>query len=154
MASIQCEGTHSLGIGFSWLKKANNRPKATWNMSQCETATYLSHLYSLSLAYSNISYTSQLHVIVSVFCLAIFCIPPLHVHFISTCAFLKYICFISACSDWHTALPGGFALYRVCTLQYFTSCVCMHIDVVNIHPARTESLACMRTCVYYNELAL
>ena len=55
-----------------------------------------------------------LHVIVSVFCLAILRIPPLHVHFISVCAFSKTR-FISACSDWHTALRcqvlrQGFAL--------------------------------------------
>ena len=46
-ASIQCKGTHSLGIGFFG---------ATWNTSQCETATYLSLAAAL----------------VSVSCLAIF----------------------------------------------------------------------------------
>ena len=59
-ASVQCEGTHSLGIGFSRFKKANHRLKATWNTSQCETATYL----FLSAA------------LVSVPCPAIFCIRP------------------------------------------------------------------------------
>ena len=48
-------------------------------------------------------------VIVSVFCLAIFCISLLHVHFISVCAFSKTR-FISTCSDWHTVLRRGFAL--------------------------------------------
>ena len=27
--------------GFSWFQKANNRPKATWNMSEYETTTYI-----------------------------------------------------------------------------------------------------------------
>ena len=58
-ASAQFEGTYCLiGIRFSWFEKANDRPKATWNTNQCETATYL----SLSAAP------------VSVPCLAIFCI--------------------------------------------------------------------------------
>ena len=58
-ASVQCEGTHSLGI--VGLKKANNMPRATWNTSQCDTTTYL----SLSAA------------LLSVSCLAIFCIRPI-----------------------------------------------------------------------------
>ena len=64
-ASVQCEGTHNLGIGFSRFKKANNRPRATWNTSQCEIATYCQRLY-VSVVYV------PLLVIVSVFCLAIF----------------------------------------------------------------------------------
>ena len=113
--SVQCEGTHSLGIGFSWFKKANNRPNATWNTSQCETATYL----SLSAA------------LVSVPCLAIFRIRsvtrnslrllPGYVPYTSvTRAFLLARALsqdISACSDWHTALPG--IAPRVCTLVLF-----------------------------------
>ena len=57
-ASVQCEGTHSLGIRFFWFKKANNRPKATCNTSQCETATYL----SLSAALVSVSGLAIFHI--------------------------------------------------------------------------------------------
>ena len=66
-ASVQCEGTHSLGIGFSRFKKANNRPKTTWNTSQCDTATYLS--FSVSIPCLAIFRVRPVNVIVSVFCL-------------------------------------------------------------------------------------
>ena len=99
-ASVQCEGTHSLGIGFSRFKKANNRPKATWNTSQCETATYL----SLSAALLSVSCLAIFrHVILSVFCLATFRIPPLHVQFISACAIVLF----SACMHTGIARAEG-----------------------------------------------
>ena len=44
--SVQCEGTHSLGIGFSWLKKANSGPKATWNTSQRRASLPYSGFFS------------------------------------------------------------------------------------------------------------
>ena len=100
-------------LGYRF-KKASNKPKATWNTSQCESVTYL----SLSGALVFVSYLVyvSLHVIVFVFCLALFRRPPLHVHFISACAFLK-MRFISTCSDWYTARPG--IASRVCTLVFF-----------------------------------
>ena len=110
MASVQCESTQSLGIGFSRFKKANNRPKATWNRSQCDTATY----FALSAA------------LVFIHCLIIFCICPvtrkcpsfawlcsvslIHVHLISTCAVVSLA---------HALTVGPGITPRVFTLVFF-----------------------------------
>ena len=102
----QCTVQRYAQLGY----KANNRTKATWNTSQCETATYLFLSAALvSVLPSKFFVYVLLHMIV--FCLAEFCIPLLHLHFIGVSAFSKTR-FISACSD-HTwrgqVLRRGFA---------------------------------------------
>ena len=56
------KGTSTLCIGFSRLQKANNRPNATWNTSQCKPA---SSFGDVSVSAQQFSVYFPLHVICS-----------------------------------------------------------------------------------------
>ena len=82
-ASVQCEGAHSLGIGFSRLKRltiGQRLPAIRVNVTQ---RPYL----SLSAALVSVPCLAVFRIrpVTRNSCLAMFCIPPLHVHFISAC---------------------------------------------------------------------